>query len=807
MDDDDLYYDEFVDEIAADEFLALVDDADAAIQHQATSLLPQQSSIPPQHAQQREHNNAALGDTHGEKHVLQPPSRLLRNPMSFGDTDILSFDAGVLDDGAGPSPVNEQQQSDLQGGGHADRTVLSKRRERQSRPFNGPEAIAPPKEHVKVQGKGLQTRQEPRVSEDAALASKMELVSYESRRNTNEDTQSMEVEDMMDRIEQLARERERLLQELNSAKTDAETRAGEIAIIRANQAKLEQNHNRQLSALRSALEEELQKHQAEIDAAVMESKRLATENQFLKQDLREETFRLNEMQQNWKAKARTEDAAPTTPSKPRSFPLRDGFDDDEIMASPSKSTGRRSKRGTPSAPGKRKRAVTDDSPVVPVLQLSQSFESNLLDAVEPPDPIDIEMRSEIPHKEDRNVQFIRKILNHKSYPRKVCDLEVFAGISFPSEPKKMLSSYILEATTTRPSENFALEYAKVVISLWSRALKEAFYQPISMFMAIIKFILNLDSTMIAPLLVADLVPVLQTSGYVNGIPRFTNSPVSHLSYGQVKQTPKAAINHQVNSTEVLELLYLTGSGCCHDDDALRQFWQVVRYDFILMMLNPYQPVKDIIIVLNLLSCSIFPTTFGPILNTEAEQIANENYIIDRVANLLHEQPSVDEGEKPYTIWEITTLRKEAMSFLLEIAFSYPSPNPERNNAGYLLATHPSALARVFRAMHDELDALYSHPPERDLHVALVNGLTRLAYGIITAFPDIVDLPAKLRAVPGAVQKHLVVLTRLVFSEGLLLESGITEDTAEMAHEMLEDAVNPQEAEALLEAFRSSKGEG
>ncbi|KMU81068.1 hypothetical protein CISG_02447 [Coccidioides immitis RMSCC 3703] len=786
MEDDDLYYDELVDGISADELLALVDNADAAAsQHQLAASAPRQQPItPPQHALYQ--YNSGAQTSHGEPSVLRPPSKLLRNPISFGDTDTQNLDAGVLDDGGGPSPV-EEHHAGLQNAPDRAEDVC----------HAGVEAIAAPKGRTEALRKRL-----PR-GEDTDAGSEMMLVPDESKHGIDVDDQTMDVDDMMDQIRRLTMEREQLFQELASVKTEAEKRAGEIAIIRANHIKAEQNHSRQISALQNALDEELKKHQAQIDAAMTESKRMATENQFLKQDLREETLRLNEIQQNRKAVAKADDAAPTTPRKTRMLPLRDGFDDDEIMASPSRSAGRRSKRGTPSAAGKRKRAVADDSPITAPLQLSQSFESNLMEAAQM-DPVDLDARLVKPPKEDYNIKVVRKILNHKSYPCKVRDLEAFASISFPKEPERMFSSYILQATTTKPSENFAVEYAKAVISLWARSLRESFYDPIFMFMSIIKFILNLDTTAIAPLLVIDLLPVLHNSVYVNGVPRFTNSPVSHQSYGQIKQTPQKDLDHRVNATEALEILYLTVSGCCHDHDALRLFWQSVDYDFILIMLNPYQPIRDIITVLNILSCSILPTSFGPILKTEADQLTNQKYIIDRLANLLHEKPAVDEGEKPYTPWEVASLRMEAMSFLLEVAFSCPSPDPQRNQAGRILATHPSALARVFRAMHDELDALYSYPPERELHAALVNGLTRLAYGILTMFPGEVDLSPKLRAVPGAVQKHLVVLTRLAFSEGPLLESGITDDTVEMAHEMLEDAVNPQEAEALLEAFRSSK---
>ncbi|EEP78414.1 predicted protein [Uncinocarpus reesii 1704] len=764
MDDEELDYDGFEEEFAADELIALVDTADAAAQHHLAGNIP--------------------GEPHAESVVLQPPSKLLRNPVSFGDTDTQNLDASVLGDGGEPF-LGDEQHIGLEDGGNISRILLET------------ELAQARSTEVPMQMSAL-------LGNDAS-GDRVYPLSEGDKRRLYTDDETMDVEAMMEHIEQLTREREQLIQELTSAKSAADTRAGEIAIIRANQMKLEQSHNRQMGALRSALDEEVKKHQSEIQAAMMESKRIATENQFLKQDLREESIKLNGLHQSRKAKAKADDAAPMTPSKSRMLPLRDGFDDDEIMASPSKSAGRRSKRGTPSAPGKRKRGAADDSPVVRPLELSQSFESNLLDTSGNLDHMDIEIRSENPPPEDRNIQFIRKVLNHRCRLESPRDLEVFATISFPLEPNKMFSSFILEAMA-RPSENYPLEYANAILSLWSRALKEQFYRPVSMFMSIIEFILNLDTTTVAPLLVSQLVPVLQSSGFVNAVPRFTNSPVSHLNYGQVKRTPQTDLHPQVNGTAALELLYLAASGCCHDDRALRQFWRSVNYDFILIMLNAYQPIKEIILVLNLLSYSIFPTNFGPILPTEAEQIANENYIIDRIANLLHEQPSADEGEPPYTTQQIITLRIEAMSFLLEIAFSSPSSDPERNHAGSLLATHPSALARVFRAMHDELDALYSHPPERELHASLVNGLTRLAYGIITTFPDKVDLPSKLRAVPGAVQKHLVVLTRLAFSDGPLLESGITDDTVEMAHEMLEDAVNPQEAEALLEAFRSSKGE-
>lgn len=595
-------------------------------------------------------------------------------------------------------------------------------------------------------------------------------------------------------------DRERMVKDLSAAKSLAEAKAGEIAIIRANQARLEKDYQHQLDSLRNRMAEQMKKHQAEVDAAATDRERIATEKNFLVQELREETHRVKEMQ---KAKKAQENQPPVTPKKNKSLPLRDGFDNDE-MVSPTKSVGKRSKRAATAGPTKRKRRAIEDSPVhQTALQLSPTLDTSdgvIDEAAEPANlAIPEQDTKQKPKKEDRNSKFIRAILNHRTHPNDSRDLEVFTTLSFPSELRKSFASIVLEKTTKFAIENYTVEYARTIIFLWKRALDEKFYKPVSMLMNIITFILDLDPPSIAPQLTEDLIPVIQTSAYINGVSRFRNSPVSHLSMGQIRQTPRSELNYEVDSTKALNILYLVAGGCDHDINAIRKFWEELAYDFVLIMMNCYQPICEITTVMNTLSYSILPTTFGCIQKTDVQQTFIEGYFIDRITNLLSEQPGVDEGEEPYSPEQILTLRIEAVSLLAQAAFS--APEPGSSPAGRTLATHPCALARVFRALHDELDALYSNPPERELHVFLVNKLTQLLYGIMQSFRAEVNLPTKLRNVPGATQKHLVVLTRLAFSDALLLEEGIEEETIEMAHEMLEEAVNPQEAEALLEAFR------
>lgn len=601
--------------------------------------------------------------------------------------------------------------------------------------------------------------------------------------------------------EKLRLEDERLKQmteELAAAKSMAETKAGEIAIIRANQAKLVENYDRQLAALRKAMAEEAAKHKEEVEAARAEGELLATENAFLKQDLAEETMRIN----NLKAKSRAEDKAPpVTPKKTRVLPFRDGFDDDEIMAiSPSKSA--KSKRTTPTGPGKKKRKLDSGSPTP--LPLCQPAEL----VPEPPEDLfDEEMMDDVmvdepfPRREDRNAELMKSILNHKTYPNEECDIEVLSQMAFPSEPRRKLSTIVLEETARLHSGNYVVEYAQVIASLWSRALKEKFFKPVPMFMEITHHLLALDAPSCVPDMIDHLVPVLQESGDINGIPRFRNSPVSRQNLGQVRQTPLSQLEVLVDSTEALSLLYRMAYLCIHMERTMERFWRHMRYDFVLMMLNCSQPIRDITLMLNLLSTSIRAESFGSVQETQQDQLANENYIVDRVANLLSETPQPDEGQPPYTAADICSMRLQAMYFLTSVAFNPVAPASEHGSS--VIAQHPTVLARMIRAMHDELDALYTYPPERDLHATMVNGLMRLVYGVIRRHKN-VDLQSKLCRVAGGKQKFLVVLTRLAFSEGPILEGGIDDETVEMAHEILDDAVTPQEAEALLEAFPSAK---
>ena len=148
--------------------------------------------------------------------------------------------------------------------------------------------------------------------------------------------------------------------------------------MRANQLKTQRDHERQIREIQKQHAEIAARQQAEIEHARAEREKLLTEKKYLQHDLIEESERARQLQRlaknstggNTTSTKGVSKHIITTPKKNIALPLRDGFDDDEIMVfSPSK-TPSRSKAATPKAGEKRKRKVADASPAQS-LQFSQ----------------------------------------------------------------------------------------------------------------------------------------------------------------------------------------------------------------------------------------------------------------------------------------------------------------------------------------------------------------------------------------------------------------------------------------------------
>ena len=154
---------------------------------------------------------------------------------------------------------------------------------------------------------------------------------------------------------------------LRALESELAAARGEVSIIRSNSTKAQQQHDTEVARLKKLNAEQLAKQERILEAAVAAENNANTELQFLQQDMREVNDRVRK-----KDVVGGPGAGTTTPKKAtKTWRVADGFDDMDIVVSPSKGQGRSKNAGsvaanvgerTPSK-GKRKRPLVD-SPIM-----------------------------------------------------------------------------------------------------------------------------------------------------------------------------------------------------------------------------------------------------------------------------------------------------------------------------------------------------------------------------------------------------------------------------------------------------------
>jgi hypothetical protein len=183
-----------------------------------------------------------------------------------------------------------------------------------------------------------------------------------------------------------------------------------------------------------------------------------------------------------------------------------------------------------------------------------------------------------------------------------------------------------------------------------------------------------------------LVPLAQTTADINAMVQFKRENMSELK-------------PEVSVTDCLSLLHMTALGCVRDDADIQRFWRLMRFDFVLMMLNPNQPIEDIHLMLDILSTSVLDSSFGPFVGAPGEeQTTNERHVISRVTGLLLDSPNAEEGKEPYESIEIAQLNQDVLELLGAMCCT--------EYGGKILALHPNVVARLVKVMNEELESLY-----------------------------------------------------------------------------------------------------
>ncbi|KAH8913065.1 hypothetical protein BR93DRAFT_923027 [Coniochaeta sp. PMI_546] len=108
------------------------------------------------------------------------------------------------------------------------------------------------------------------------------------------------------------------------------------------------------------------------------------------------------------------------------------------------------------------------------------------------------------------------------------------------------------------------------------------------------------------------------------------------------------------------------------------------------------------------------------------------------------------------------------------------------------------------AVDAEVLALQTRSTDKTLLLnQLIAQITALLHFLITdpRTSNVANMPAKLAASHGGSHRYLITLARLAFAEeDLVLEAGISARTVELAHDLLELAVTPDEGESVGEVF-------
>ena len=542
--------------------------------------------------------------------------------------------------------------------------------------------------------------------------------------------------------------------------------------------------------------EEAARQRADVETARVELQKIATEKDFLENDLAEGTKQIRNLQKAIKkgekpteTKSGGKENTTATPKRHQAR-LGDGFNDEEIQPlSPSKLV-LRNKPSTPKAGSKRKRKTGEGSPAQQPLELELPAQVDSFDEpVQARRPPELTPATQLSKPRDHNFEFVQRFLNHGIQYGAERTIEALSRYKFPSKPDKAISTILLDKMSPmniRPNvQNLPSAIAVEIVSIWSQCIQERYHEPVHLLLDLVKYILVTNALKTAPDLTNSLMSPLQETADIIIIPRCQKKPPS----------PDCAL---ISSIECLDVLHLMASQLSISRDESTRFWRTMRFDFIMMLLSFIHPLEEIKLTIRILCTSVLPSSFAMIVPPgDGKQDATEARVIDNLSRLLVESPRPSQGEPSLSPIELAQLRLSILELLDEMGAN--------DYAALALCRHRLLLGRLVRLMNDSLAQAYAYTSVHPYLISLVNSATRLLYYLTSNYAEHVNMQQKLSVIPGGEKKFLIVLTRLAFSEGGVLEGGIEDDVVELAHRMLEERVSPEEAEGLVEAMSSAPG--
>lgn len=616
---------------------------------------------------------------------------------------------------------------------------------------------------------------------------------------------------------QLEQDKARERRDLEHLKFKLQTKSGEADTLRRRHDADSRRYERQLADQQQAHSTDMARLRAEMDRLRREKESAQTDNMFNQHEARE----AGTTKRSARSMTSRPKPVPAVAVSPTGTPKRlhtsrgllgDGFDDDHvIMASPSK-TRDRQKSATPKQAGKRKRHVADQSPIpLPTLQLSEPRSRLKEKETEPAVELKLDAAL-LQHfrQGDRRFNLLHRLLSYPSSNGTDRILEALTQHAFPSQPSKKLSSIVYDAlASSAPTDvhELALQVCAIFCDLWKRCQNEKYYAPTPLILDALHFILACEPVEVAVQVGQRAVPLI--IAFID----LVSDPVSKAAKGgeraiaNLYSAAQLEVASQIDVLDCLDLLYLIATSCVSstDPDAVVHLWQAIPSTFACMLLVKEQPPQHIALMLRILGTSALHNSLGPIAMTEPghdSQASNEDALINRLTNLFTEtpkpipNPSVSKSRSvEVSEAEVWDLRLLVLSVLTQ--FSIHQQGLTR------LAQNGLFTGRLIKYLDYCITSLYRHPlaPTQSRKIKSINATMRLIYHIATSNADF-DMKSKLVNTLGGQHAYLVALTRLAFSEGLMLEYGIEDEVVNMAHDILDEGLSLEEGDAFSKVFSS-----